>query len=278
MRSHLVRRFAVAVGVAAFAVVFLSVSAVPASATTQNGVRYGVNPDYQPPDAGEVAVKTNQVTLITPAVSQLLNLNQGNPVPPPNTVSQSDGACENGCGRCSVSCSPPSALKNSVSGQRQQQTNWCVPASVATLFTSYSMCCITQATLASEMKTNSSGTFFSNAPPALNKRQNYNYYWNDAVASGADILQRVTLDVWNYGSDAILPGQGSWLPWWYQNNYSGLHAFVLYGYYTQSGGGFYTWDPLNQTWAGFHTLNKEDAYYINNDAATSQNATPSLVW
>lgn len=278
--AHVARRnrIVMAACIAALAMLMLSLSVTPAGATTQNGVIYGPSPNDPPPNAAEIAVKTQQLAQVSPAVQQLLTLNQGNPVPQPGNVPQSS-ACEDGCGRCSVSCNPPAAMKNSVSGQRQQQSSWCVPAAVATLFTTYSMAGITQSTLASEMNTTSTGTRLSEAPDSLNSRQNYNYYWyQEGFTSGSDILQTVTLDVWNYGSDVVLPGQGWWLPWWQQNGFQGRHAFVLYGYYTQSGGGFYIWDPLYQPWAGFHTLNKDDAYFINEDAADDSNSTPALLW
>lgn len=185
------------------------------------------------------------------------------PVPDESTVvtqsdcpQQLDFSTTAACG----SGAAPSAAKTHVTGRVQEHSNWCGPASVATALSAHNVN-PTQTTLAAEMGTAAAGTYANRMPAPMNRRQRYNpYQWSTDVASSEILMERAMLDVWNYASDLVLPGRGSYVPWWQEHGANGYHFFTVYGYYTQHSGGLYVWDPLNTTWAGRHTEPISDAW------------------
>jgi hypothetical protein len=117
-----------------------------------------------------------------------------------------------------------------VVGQVQQQSEWCVPASGRMTLSAFGVT-VTQTTLAGLMKTGSGGTDLANAPAALNKYEKTNiYHFDTSTTSAANLFARVKTDVTQFGAPIIPAIQGSHLPLWKANGYTGNHAITLYGY------------------------------------------------
>ena len=172
---------------------------------------------------------------------------------------------------------PSASAQVALATNPQEEPTWCVPASVQVMLTTpkYNLG-VSQASLAAEMQTNSTtGTYFPEAVNALNSHEgSFRYFADDSTSSPPDLVARVANDVYNSAAPTALAGQASALPWWQQHHMSGYHAIIGYGYWTQSGGGLYVYDPI-EYFPGPYKVSASAAYaYIEGQYS----GVPNLVW
>lgn len=148
---------------------------------------------------------------------------------------------------------PPTSYVLSVPSNLQKQSNgyYCVPASLraALQFDGVSSP-PSQATLAGEIGTTSSGTYFSYLlPEALNKRQNKNDYYHVQKEdfTQSDLISKMKRTIGILKTATVVGGTPyGTLPWWPSTDPSRPtgHAVVVYGYDASSVNIF---DPLDGT-------------------------------
>ena len=206
------------------------------------------------PDPTLVRQHVDGEVSVSAAVAQALAENVTQPpqaaiVNPDGTISALTGELTSG--------GVPSYAHTGLAPQYQQRTYWCGPASGDSALSSAGIS-ITQSTMATYMKTSTKGTYEGNMPPAMNRYRDW--YIADTVSSPSDLMNKDVEDTYYVGLAFVIFTQGSGLPWWQQHNFTGQHAVTVYGYYTGSGGGVYMWDPLNESWAGYHTLGLAKTY------------------
>ncbi|WP_442809944.1 C39 family peptidase [Streptomyces sp. W16] len=149
---------------------------------------------------------------------------------------------------------PAYAASDSVSFTRQEQQNaaYCGPAAVRAALSVTDSTPPSQATLAGELGTSSTGTSYATIASVLNKRQSRNDYLASTVTSGATIMANAKLSITKHSSVAILSVNTSELPWSGGGN---GHYLVIYGY-NDSTGNLSVWDPAD----GNHSLSASQAY------------------
>jgi Peptidase_C39 like family len=143
----------------------------------------------------------------------------------------------------------PSAYTVKIVGQYQSKNSWCVPTSSSIRLRTFGIS-VSQTTLATKMKTTSTGTYAKTAIPALNsyvKSKKRAYRTGDDISSGSKLMTKVAYDVGVLHRATVL---GVWiddLPWsgkgWKDNT---GHAIVVYGY-NKSKGTITVWDPWKTT-------------------------------
>ncbi|MEV7384806.1 MULTISPECIES: C39 family peptidase [unclassified Streptomyces] len=148
----------------------------------------------------------------------------------------------------------------SLTGQMQQTSYWCVPASSRATLTAFGVTKY-QSELAPLLGTTSSGTKMSKVPAVLNKYQSDNSYVLNSNTDSAKLLfARVQVDVKNWGAPLIAAIQGGDLPIWSAEGYYGYHAIVLYGYASNNAWIQYD-DPVDvDALYGRHVTNRSYIY------------------
>lgn len=151
--------------------------------------------------------------------------------------------------------SPPRSAILRVTAQLQERERWCVPA-VGRLTLSGAGVSVSQSDGAAAMSTNdASGTNFGRLSSYLNSRQSRNTYILSQGTTAAELMNRSVTDISRRRSALDMRVQGRFLPWWSSRGLTGDHALAIYGYWTESSGGLYLYDPLNrQGVGGPHTL------------------------
>lgn len=143
----------------------------------------------------------------------------------------------------------PSAYTVKIVGQYQSKNSWCVPTSSSISLRTFGIS-VSQTTLATKMKTTSTGTYARTAIPVLNayvKSKKRAYRTGDDISSGSKLMTKVSYDVGVLHRATVL---GVWiddLPWsgkGWKNNTG--HAIVVYGY-NKSKGTITVWDPWKMT-------------------------------
>lgn len=143
----------------------------------------------------------------------------------------------------------PSAYTVKIVGQYQSKNSWCVPTSSSISLRTFGISA-SQTTLATKMKTTSTGTYARTAIPVLNayvKSKKRAYRTGDDISSGSKLMTKVSYDVGVLHRATVL---GVWiddLPWsgkGWKNNTG--HAIVVYGY-NKSKGTITVWDPWKMT-------------------------------
>lgn len=143
----------------------------------------------------------------------------------------------------------PSAYTVKIVGQYQSKNSWCVPTSSSISLRTFGIS-VSQTTLATKMKTTSTGTYAKTAIPVLNsyvKSKKRAYRTGDDISSGSKLMTKVSYDVGVLHRATVL---GVWiddLPWsgtGWKNNTG--HAIVVYAY-NKSKGTITVWDPWKMT-------------------------------
>lgn len=101
------------------------------------------------------------------------------------------------------------------------------------------------------------------APGAINQKESYHYYYvydHGNVFSWTDVWNYGAYDVQSFGAQMMFGVQGGDLGWWKAHNFRGQHAMTAYGTDNSGTRTLYVWDPLAQSWAGYHTLGASDGY------------------
>lgn len=118
-----------------------------------------------------------------------------------------------------------------VTGQMQQQTEWCGPAAVRAALSSFGKL-PSQKTLATQLNTNDkTGTEVSNLPAVLLKHESHNNYSVIQVQNWTDFIAHVVTDLGTKYRAPLIPLiKGADLPLWKANGYYGSHFIVINGY------------------------------------------------
>lgn len=165
----------------------------------------------------------------------------------------------------------------SITGEKQQKSYWCVPASSRITLSALRSSPPTQKTLASKEHTSAAigGTVMTNVAPVLNSYQTKNHFlYSNDTPSSSNLVTRVRYDIDSLRSPLIPAIQGSYLPAWKQRGYSGSHAIVIYGWNvaTKKPYNLNVYDPLNVKWSGAYNVPASTIY-----AALKANGK-ALVW
>ncbi|MGW2786904.1 C39 family peptidase [Streptomyces populi] len=167
-----------------------------------------------------------------------------------------------------------------ITTQMQQKAYWCGPAAGRAALTGFGVT-KAQSTLASDMRTNSHGTYASKIPAALNKYQSRNHYWDSKSTSSAlNLFGTVQVNVGGRYKAPLVPlVQGHSLPLWSRNNYHGLHFITLYGY-GSDGVTLKYFDPADaNVLYGRHSVNRKYVYAAMNASYSGDaKADNELVW
>ncbi|WP_043682498.1 C39 family peptidase [Streptomyces xylophagus] len=147
-----------------------------------------------------------------------------------------------------------------ITGQQQQTSYWCVPASSRATLTAFGVTKY-QSELAPLLGTTSSGTKMSKVPAVLNSLESSNKYVLNSNTDSAKLLfARVQVNVKNWGAPLIAAIQGNDLPLWSAEGYYGYHAVVLYGYASNNAWIQYD-DPIDvDALYGRHVTNRSYLY------------------
>jgi hypothetical protein len=175
--------------------------------------------------------------------------------------------------RVSIAAATVTYTTLSVTGQMQQKSYWCGPASVRMALSVFGVT-QSQTTLAGDLGTTSSGTYASNMPAVLNRYQSSNAYADSkTTSSSTDLFGRVKLNVSSYRAPLIPLVEGGDLPLWAANGYTGHHFVTLYGYASNDAWIQYD-DPINvDAMYGKHVTNKSYLYSGMTDGVDDE-----LVW
>jgi hypothetical protein len=235
------------------------------------------------PNASSVATKTQLTHEYNLQVAELLATNLLSTTPTAEASSADSGMessamvtpCVDACGGYSA----PSYYKLGVVGHAQERAYWCVPASSQIVLSTMGASTPSQTTLANEMHTTSRGTYMGYAVRPLNRRQSRNpYILKTDTADASHLLSEAVVDTYRYKSSFIMAIDVATIGY-FPAGWGGSHAIVDYGYYTQSGGGLYVFDPENQTYFGYN-----QSYYgrhtvgINKAWAAVKADGNQLVW
>jgi hypothetical protein len=204
-----------------------------------------------PPEAGSVALSTEDVAAATPLT--------------PSGSMQPAGAEAVPAQRKSVMAQPqavtaqaaaavPATGKLSIKGVYQSTNYYCVPASSAVSLGTFGVN-VTQQTLAKQMKTTTSGTYDKTALPVINGYVNplgYSMWDTDTTGNATNLLNWAAHDI---GVLKRAPKIGVWmekLPW--NKGMSGHfgHAIMIYGYDLNKKT-LTVWDPWKPS-GGTHTV------------------------
>ena len=240
------------------------------------------------PDANSVATKTELTHEYSLQVAELLAANVLDAAPSADGASADAASADSGVNSaamvtpCVDACggySAPSYYKLGVVGHAQEKEYWCVPASAQIVLSTMGASTPSQTTLANEMHTTSRGTYMGYAVRPLNKRQSRNpYILKTDTSDASSLLSEAVVDTYRYKSSFIMAIDVATIGY-FPAGWGGSHAIVDYGYYTQSGGGLYIFDPENQTYFGYH-----QSYYgrhtvgINKAWAAVKADGNQLVW
>ncbi|MFJ3308985.1 C39 family peptidase [Streptomyces sp. NPDC086549] len=167
----------------------------------------------------------------------------------------------------------------SITTQMQQKAYWCGPAAGRATLTAFGVT-KSQSTLASDMKTNSNGTYASKIPAVLRNYESRNPYLDTTGTSSAkNLFARLKTDVNTYKAPMIPLVEGYALPLWKRNGFHGMHFITLYGY-GSDGVTIKYFDPVDEnSLYGRHTVNRKDVYTAMNASYTGDGkADNELVW
>ncbi|MFD0688113.1 C39 family peptidase [Actinomadura fibrosa] len=135
--------------------------------------------------------------------------------------------------------------KLTIKTQKQQKSYWCAPAAVRAMASRHrsGSGLPTQAQLAKQMKTKTSGTNIREVLQTLNKLAGKHTYDFNTVGSGTRLSAEVKASV-NRGHAVYVSVWSQWKPWKKTGTRGAGHAIVAYGY---SGSTIYWWDPIDNT-------------------------------
>lgn len=148
----------------------------------------------------------------------------------------------------------------SVVVQSQTTSYYCVPASTRVALSAFVSSLPSQATLAGQLGTTTSGTTTANAAGVLNSYESRNYYIYSADSTLTQYRDRIQTDIQNYTAPLVNRTQMQFLPW-YAGTLSGNHAIATYGYYYATKvSQAYVYDPWTDSRAGRKTIYTSDLY------------------
>jgi hypothetical protein len=152
-----------------------------------------------------------------------------------------------------------------ITGVKQHDPVWCVPASGHTILSAFMANPPTQTTLAHRMHTDA-GTLMQNVPPILNDYEHRNNYILAKVKKVENLLYIVHYNVRFKNAPMMAALEGGDLPDWAAHGFVGYHAIVLYGWIKEGSSNWIkTWDPLHVRWSGAHAFRAKIIQQAMND-------------